>query len=153
MILTTHALVGAALGKQIGNPIIVAPLAIALHFCLDTFRHGEYLNRNTKFKTATWQVLIDLFSTLTIISIYLKFSHASYETTRNIFVGSFFSMFPDFLTLLYFVFHFDFLKKIHDFHTWAHPFPKPDKRYTWNLRNNLNDIIFSIIAIFILLFF
>jgi hypothetical protein len=152
MILTTHALVGAALGKQIHNPFIVAPLAIALHFCLDTFRHGEYLNKNTKFKTAVWRVLADLFSALIILFIFLRFSHASYETTRNIFIGTFFSMFPDLLTLLYWKLHLSFLEKIFHFHEWVHPYPKGDKRYAWNLRNNLNDIIFSIIAISILLF-
>ncbi len=153
MILITHALVGAALGKQIRNPFIVAPLAIALHYCLDTFRHGEYLNRTTKFKTAAWRVALDLFSALLIIFIYLKFSHAAFGTIRNVLVGSFFSMFPDLLTLLYWRLNFSFLEKIFHFHEWVHPYPKGDQRYAWNLRNNLNDIIFSLIAIIILLLF
>ncbi len=153
MILITHALVGAALGKQIRNPFIIAPLAIALHYCLDTFRHGEYLNRRSTFKNTAWKVALDLFAGLAIIIVYLKFSHASIETAKNIFTGTFFSLLPDLLTVLYWKLNFNFLKKIYDFHGWVHPYPKGDKRYDWNLRNNLNDIIFSIIAIIILLLF
>jgi len=153
MILITHALVGAALGKQIGSPFIIAPLAIALHFCLDTFRHGEYLNRQSTFKNTTWKVALDLFSGLLIIALYLNFSHASSEAIRNILIGTFFSMLPDLTTVLYWKFNANFLKKIYTFHQWVHPYPKGDKRYDWNLRNNLNDIIFSLIATSILLFF
>ncbi len=153
MILITHALVGAALGKQIGNPLIVAPLAIALHFCLDTFRHGEYLNQQSTFKNTTWKVALDLFSGLIMVILYLKFSHSSIETIQNVFIGTFFSLLPDLTTVLYWKFHANFLKKIYAFHEWVHPYPKGDKRYNWNLRNNLNDIIFSLIAISILLFF
>jgi hypothetical protein len=152
MILITHALVGAALGKQLRNPFIIVPLGIALHYCLDTFRHGEYLNRKSTFRNTTWKVALDLFSGLAILAFYLKFSHVSQVTTRNILLGTFFSMFPDLLTVLYWKFNFNFLKKIYEFHEWIHPYPKGDRRYDWNLRNNLNDIIFSLIAIILLLF-
>ncbi len=153
MILITHALVGAALGKKLTNPFIIAPLAIAVHYCLDTFRHGEYLNRKSTFKDTIWKVALDLFSGLAIILFYIKFSHSSTATTKNIFIGTFFSMLPDLFTVLYWKFHFNFLGKLYDFHGWVHPYPKGDKRYDWNLRNNLNDIVFSTIAIIILLLF
>ncbi len=150
MILITHTLVGAALGKQLGNPIVVAPLAIALHFCLDTFRHGEYLDRKSTFKNTTWKVALDLFAGLFFVALYLKFSHASLETIRNVSIGVLFSLLPDLSTVLYWKFNVHFLKKIYDFHEWVHPYPKGDKRYAWNLRNNLNDIIFSLMAIILL---
>ena len=152
MILITHALAGAALGRHIHNPFIIAPLAIALHFCFDTFRHGEYLDRKSTLKNTAWKVALDLFSGLAIVFYYLKFSHASFETIRNVLTGTFFSLLPDLLTVLYWKLNFNFLKKIYDFHGRVHPYPKGDSRYDWNLRNNLNDIIFSLIAISVLIF-
>jgi hypothetical protein len=152
MILITHALTGAALGKNIGNPLIIAPLAIIMHYCLDTFRHGEYLNQNSTFKNTAWKVAVDLFSGLAIIGFYLKFSHSTHETIRNIAIGTFFSLLPDLLTVLYWKLHFNFLEKIYFFHGWVHPYPKGDKRYDWNIRNSINDIIVSLIAIFILFY-
>ncbi|NTV40889.1 MAG: hypothetical protein HGA61_01280 [Candidatus Moranbacteria bacterium] len=152
MILITHALVGASLGKQISNPFILAPLAIVLHFCLDTFRHGEYLDQKSTFKDTFWKIALDLFVGLFFVALYLKFSHASFETVRNVSFGVLFSLLPDLSTVLYWKFGVRFLKKIYDFHKWVHPYPKGDRRYDWNLRNNLNDILFSIIAISILIF-
>jgi hypothetical protein len=152
MILITHALVGAALGKNIGNPFIIAPLAIIMHYCLDTFRHGEYLNQKSTFKNTTWKVALDLFSGIAVVFFYIKFSHSSADTAKNILIGTFFSLLPDLLTVLYWKLNFNFLAKIYSFHGWVHPYPKGDKRYDWTLRNSANDIIVSFVAIFILFF-
>jgi hypothetical protein len=152
MILITHALSGAALGKNIGNPLIIAPLAIIMHYCLDTFRHGEYLNQKSTFRNTAWKVAIDLFSGLLLIGIYIKYSHSSQETIRNIGIGTLFSLLPDLLTVLYWKLHFKFLAKIYAFHGWVHPYPKGDVRYAWNLRNSINDIIISVISILVLFY-
>jgi hypothetical protein len=152
MILTTHALVGAALGKNISSPWVIAIIAIPLHFFLDTFRHGEYLDRRSTFQNTWWKVALDLFSGLLIIGGYLFFKHPDPIVVRNILLGTFLSMFPDLLTVLYWKLNFKFLYKIFKFHEHVHPYPKGDPRYIWNFRNARNDILFSIIAlIFILL--
>jgi hypothetical protein len=150
MILITHALTGAALGSSIRNPYLIAPLAIILHYCLDTFRHGEYLNQKSTFKNTAWKVTIDLLSGFLIILFYLRFSHSSVEMTRNVLLGTFFSLLPDLLTVLYWKLHFNFLAKLYAFHGWVHPYPKGDRRYAWSWRNSINDIIFSTLAIIIL---
>ena len=150
MILATHALIGAALGKNISNPWIVAIIAVPLHFIMDHFRHGEYLNRNSKLRHTWWKTALDLFLGLAIIIAYIFFYHPEPQIIRNILIGAFFLMMPDLLTVFYWEFHWPFLKKIHDFHTWCHRYPPFSKERQWNFRNARNDIIFSVIAIILL---
>lgn len=151
MILTTHALVGAALGKNISNPWLIVIIALPLHFLLDSFRHGEYLNRKSTFTNTWWKVALDIVVGLGVVLTYIIFFHPTSLVIRNILLGTFASMFPDLLTVLYWKLNFKFLQKAFHFHEWVHPYPKGDKRYDWTLRNARNDIFFSILA-FILLF-
>ena len=156
MILTTHALIGAALGKNISNPWIVAIIAIPLHFLMDHFRHGEYLNRNSKLRHTWWKTALDLLGgiiiTSAIIIFAINYSHNfSLAIAKSMAIGMFFSMLPDLTTLLYWEFRWPFLKKIHDFHAWCHRYPPFSKEREWNLRNSRNDIIFSVIAIILII--
>jgi len=147
MILTTHALTGAALGKYIHSPWLLIPMAIIMHYTLDTFRHGEYLDRKSTVANTWWKVAIDILFGCSIVIFYIAIAMPPLEIAQNILLGMFFSMFPDLLTVLYWKLHFNFLKKIFNFHAWIHPYPKGDSRYDWTLRNAANDIIFSTIAI------
>jgi hypothetical protein len=151
MILTTHALVGAALGKNISNPWIIAAIALPLHFFLDHFRHGEYLNRQSSVKNNWWKVALDLLIGFSLISAYILLTHPAPSIVRNILLGTFLSMLPDLLTLLHWKMHFTFLKGIFKFHERVHPFPKGDKRYDWNFRNARNDILLAILSILLLI--
>lgn len=151
MILTTHALIGAALGKNISNPWLVAAIAIPLHFFLDHFRHGEYLNRNSKLRHTWWRVALDLLVGFSIIAGYLFWSQPSELVIFNILFGTFISMFPDLTTMLYWEFRWTIFREIHDFHAWCHRYPPFSKERLWTLRNATNDILFSIIAIIFLL--
>jgi hypothetical protein len=150
MLLATHTLVGAALGKNISNPWIVVILSLALHFILDTFRHGEYLDRKSSVKDTWWKNTLDLLAGFLIVSVYIFFSNPPAVIIKNITIGIFFSILPDFLTLLYWKFHLSFLKKVFEFHTWCHKYPPFEKERVWNFRNSVNDISFSIFAIIIL---
>lgn len=151
MILTTHALIGAALGKHVANPWLVASLAIPLHFFLDTFRHGEYLGRQSTFRNTWWKVALDLSAPFFLIAVYLSFSDSTLPLVRNILLGMFASMFPDLLTVLYWKLRFNFLYRAFKFHEFVHPYPKGDRRYDWSWRNGLNDILFSAVAILLLI--
>lgn len=155
MILVTHALVGAAIGSKIDNPLIIIPVVLVIHYFLDGFRHGEYLDtRKDNVKSTWWKIALDLFLGLTIIFSFLYFNHANQKMILNILVGAFFSMFPDLLTLLYWKFKNNYiLGKIKAFHSLAHRYKKnpqfsPERQ--WTLRNAINDIAISIIAIIIL---
>jgi hypothetical protein len=154
MILATHALIGAAIGKNIDNPLIIITLSLVLHFTMDSFRHGEYFDsRTASIKTAWWKVALDLASGLFIIFLAIYLQKPSIIQTRNILLGAFTSMFPDLLTVLYWKFHSKFLEKIKKFHAFCHRydrFPQYGKERQWTLRNVVNDLLFSIIAIILL---
>ena len=152
MILTTHALIGAALGKNISNPWIIAVVAVPLHFLMDHLRHGEYLNRNSKVRHTWWKTALDLAGGIIIVSILAHYMHFSAATVKLMSVGMFFSMLPDLTTVLYWEFRWTILREIHDFHAWCHRYPPFSKERQWTLRNGVNDIIFSVIAIVLLLF-
>ena len=76
------------------------------------------------------------------------------QETERIFLGSFFSLLPDLLTLMYWTFKENIaLAKVKTFHAFAHRysrFPKysPERQWTW--RNARNDILISLFTIFIL---
>lgn len=150
MILTTHALIGAALGKYISNPWIITAVALPIHYILDVFRHGEYLGQQSKTKEVLGKVTLDILAGLSIITLYAIFFHPSIQVTKTIFLGAFISMFPDLITFLHWKLHVPYLGKIYQFHQWVHRFPRGSKERIWNLRNATNDILFSIIAIVIL---
>ena len=153
MILTTHALIGAALGKNIQNPWIVAIVAVLLHFVFDHFRHGEYVessDKKTGVKSTWWKIALDMLGAVAIIYTISYFHHFSLAIAKSMAIGVFFSILPDFSTVLYWKFRWSFLKKIHDFHVWCHRYPPFAKERAWNFRNARNDILFSVIAIILL---
>lgn len=159
MILTTHALTGAALGKNIDSLLILVPAALVLHYVLDGLRHGEYFDiRSASFKEKFWKISLDIFSASVLTFFLAYFFVTAAETAQNILIGSFFSLLPDGLTLLLWTLfpRSKILKKIKLFHERAHryrKFPKhsPERQWTW--RNTRNDIFASATAITIFLIF
>jgi len=153
MILTTHALIGAALGKYIANPLVLIPAAIAAHFAMDTFRHGEYaesFDKKTSFKNTWWKISADLIISGAIILSFMYFQDLNFATIKNMLLGSFFSMFPDLLTLLHWKFKFKILTPIYKFHLRVHAYPPLSKERKWTFKNAIDDIVFSLAAIIIL---
>lgn len=148
MILTTHALVGAAVGKYVANPFLQILILIPLHYALDIFRHGEYLNKQSTFKNTTWKVSLDLLIGGAIILFAIFAQNLSPVVSLSMITGAIISMFPDLLTVLYWKLNFKFLKKIYQFHQFVHSrFADGSPERLWTLRNATNDIIFSITAI------
>ena len=155
MILSTHALVGAAIGKNIDNPWIIILLSLAVHYFLDGFRHGEYFDdRTATIKSAWWKIALDLFIGFFIIISIIFLEKIDQHTVQNMAIGIFFSLIPDFITLMHWTFKQNkLLAKIKNFHAWAHKyshFPKYSPERQWTLRNAANDILISAIAIIIL---
>jgi hypothetical protein len=144
MILTTHALVGAAIGKNFNNPLVIIPTALAAHFILDSFAHGEYLDKDKEtIREISLKVTTDLIIGFSIILFLISLDFATLNLP-NIFLGTFFGMFPDLLTLIYWKFPRNkILVKIKDLHEFAH---RHNSRY-WTLKNARNDVIASILAI------
>lgn len=150
MILATHALTGAVIGKNIESPWLVIILSLALHYILDNFRHGEYLNRDSKWKDF-WKVSIDLLAGAVIIYSIVTFQNVPVSARINILIGSFFSVLPDFFTLAYWKLGIKFLRPLYEFHFWVHRYPLFAKEREWNLRNAVNDAIISAIAVILLI--
>lgn len=150
MILTTHALTGAAIGKFIPNPLIQILILIPLHYTMDIFRHGEYLGKKSTFKNTWWKVALDSAAGLSIIFTVAYFQDFNKALLLPMLTGAFISMFPDLLTVLYWKLNFKFLKKIYILHQFVHRFPDESPQRAWTLRNAINDILFSIIAITLL---
>ncbi len=158
MILTTHALTGAVIGKNIENPWLVIILSLVIHYAMDSFRHGEYFDdRIATVKDTWWKVTSDLLIGFFIIFLIFYFQKSDFLTVRNVFIGVFFSIVPDFITLMYWTFKKNkFLAKIKAFHSWAHrysKFPKYSKERQWTFHNVINDIIISTFAVIMLLLF
>lgn len=156
MILTTHALVGAALGKNIGNIWLLIPLSIILHFAMDHLRHGEYVesfDSKTAFNNTWWKVSLDISTATIILLLFIYFGNFNLIQLKNILLGSFFSALPDLLTVIYWKFRFKFLAPIYRFHSWCHKYPRGAKERQWTLRNSLNDILLSLIAIMLFILF
>lgn len=149
MILVTHALVGAAIGKNINNPLIIIPLSLAAHYALDSQRHGEYLDKTSTFKNTWWKISLDLLAGLLIVLLFISIKDLNLLRIRNILIGSFSSMFPDFLTLLFWIYPFGFLKKLHSFHEWVHRYFFSDE-LKWSFKNASNDILISLVALLFL---
>ncbi|MFA6193377.1 MAG: hypothetical protein WC726_00740 [Parcubacteria group bacterium] len=150
MILTTHILAGAVLGANIQNPCAVAGLAVAVHFALDLLPHGDYLNKKSSFKEF-WKVALDLAIGFGAVAAILFFrGETSSANLQNIAIGIFFSLLPDGTTLLYMM-GMKFLKPIKMFHEKMHFYPDFSSKREFRFKNNLFDILISLIAVIILI--
>jgi len=150
MVLATHSLTGAVVGKYVNSAWLVIILSVILHFILDTFRHGEYLNRKSRGKEF-WKVAVDVSIGVSAVLLIANFHNYSTHVVKNMLLGVFFSMFPDFLTFLYWKGGFKFLKKVFTFHAWLHLYSPFSPERDWNLKNAVNDVVISVVAIILLL--
>jgi len=150
MILTTHILVGAVLGREIKNPYEIAGLAVAVHFALDLLPHGDYLNKKSSL-WEFWKVALDLAIGLGIVyAIFFVQDFNSTANLKNIAIGIFFSLLPDGTTLLYMM-GIKFLKPIKKLHEKLHLYPDSSPKSQFRLKNNLWDILISLISLFFLI--
>jgi len=149
MILTTHILSGAVLGANVQNPYAVAGLSVAVHFALDLLPHGDYLDKKSSFKEF-WKVAMDLAIGLGAVAAILFFRGPTSNNNLNIAIGIFFSLLPDGTTLLYMM-GMKFLRPIKKFHEKMHFYPdfSPERRF--KLKNNLFDILISLISLITLI--
>src|SRR4030042_3369309 len=144
MILTTHILTGAALGASAKNPYAIAGLSIVLHFLLDFFPHGDYLNKKTRFREI-WKGLLDFFAGIFVVAaiVYFRQDFRNEALLVNILTGVFFSLLPDFTTFLYLFLGMKFVKPIYNLHQKLHLLHYPDfaPEREFSFKNNLWDIL------------
>jgi hypothetical protein len=156
MILATHALAGAVVGKNIENPWIIIVLSLVFHYVIDAVKHGEYIktfDSKVAFKNTWWKVVLDLLLGFILIISIIIFKKFDFLTIRNISIGIFFSMFPDLLTFIYWKTRWKFFEKFYRFHSWCHRLPRFSPERKWNFKNEIYEIAMFLTAIVILIFF
>lgn len=153
MILPTHALVGAVIGKNIGNIWAIIPIALVSHYLLDSLRHGDYVDNRKSVAENSWKIAIDAAAAFLAIAVVIHFT-SDPEKSKNILLGAFFSLLPDFLTpFCRFFPKSKIFLKVNELNAFAHRYSKTPKfspERQWNFRNARNDIIISVIAIILL---
>ena len=155
MVLATHALVGAVIGKNIENIWIIALLSIIFHYVLDTIKHGEYvatMNDKNAFRNTSWKIALDFGSGLAIILSIIYFKDFDAATIKNIFIGMFFSMLPDGFTLVYWKTHWKLFEKLYKFHSWCHRLPRFSPERDWSFKNETYEIVIFLALTATLLF-
>ncbi len=109
MILSIHALAGAALGSSIANPLESSVLALISHYFIDSLPHFDYKVENLKegnlksdsIHPEFLKITVDLIISSAIIVFVI---YKNPENILSILMGSFFGLFPDGLILAHFIF-------------------------------------------------
>jgi hypothetical protein len=131
MILSTHALVGAALANMFpAHPGVAFAVGFASHFVLDAIPHADYPIRSAsidpkvgaplRFDRALLQdaITIGADGILGLVCAFLLF--ASPANQWAILLGAFGAMLPDGLQFIYLRFPHEPLRTLQRFHRWAH---------------------------------
>jgi hypothetical protein len=131
MILSTHALVGAALANMFpAHPAAAFAVGFASHFVLDAIPHADYPIRSAsldpkigaplRFDRALLQdtVTIGADGFLGLLIAFLLF--ASTENQWAILLGALGAMLPDAIQFLHARFPREPLRTLQRFHRWAH---------------------------------
>ena len=130
MVLTPHLIVGATIGAKIHNFWLIIVLSLISHFIMDKIFHWEYSSGNSRFKifretgdlkslfVFIGQTAIDALIGILIVffSIKTKFL-LNLESLKYIITGCFFSILPDIILGISFLFrNSDISKKYFAFH-------------------------------------
>jgi len=121
MLTTPHLLVGAAIGSQFHNPMLVAPISAASHFFLDGIPHlGGFIEVEDLEKKEVAFVLGDVALGLGLL-FFLTNNNPAAEL---IWLGAFCAVLPDFHHTFQVLFGPDKLKKYDKLHKKFH-YKKP----------------------------
>lgn len=162
MILTTHAITGAAIASIIPkHPILGFALGFMSHFILDSIPHWDYnlssytedkinpLNNDIviskKFIFDLFKIGLDLIIGFTFTFLFFGYSHPNYFIFA-LAAGAVGGILPDALQFLYFKWRKEPLVSLQKFHTWVHSKIRLNKR-------PFLGITTQIIIIFIIIFF
>lgn len=117
MILSTHLVVGATVGSQIGNPAAAFTINLMLHYLLDSLPHWDYLDKVLKKDVP--KILLDfIIGIVLLIPLYWLFSPSI--NLASFLLGAAAAVLPDFLQGMRNLFHLDFLQFHSRFHHFIH---------------------------------
>ena len=126
MTLTTHAAIGAAIGHQMGNPILGFCLGMISHFLVDMIPHGDskfaemYLKKQRKTRAAVAYVTVD--ATIALLFILALMNVGDYANRLAFSASIAGSIMPDLLTGLADVTKAKMLKPFVRVHFFFHNF-------------------------------
>lgn len=131
MILSTHALVGAALANLFpSHPAAAFAVGFASHFALDAIPHADYPIRSAsvdpkigaplRFDRALLQDAVTIGADGTLGLLFALLFFASAENQWSILLGAVGAMLPDAFQFLYLRFPHEPLRTLQRLHRWAH---------------------------------
>lgn len=130
MLMTTHAVIGAATVSAIPNPYLYIPLAFSSHFFLDAIPHYDphviKISKNKKFISL---MLVDLFSAI-VMSVAL----ICYTQNIYLLIGIFLATIMDLDVLLH-------LRK-----SIPKIFPRKLSRYHHKIQNETQSLILGLLT-------
>ena len=103
MLLTPHILAGVAIITKVPNPILGLFLVFLSHYFLDVFPQKEYSIKN--MRNGRWRKsLPDFFKVFSDIGLGLLIVYLLANYNPLVLIAVFLAIFPDGLTLFYFIF-------------------------------------------------
>ena len=64
--------------------LVIIPVSLAAHYALDSFRHGDYMDENSKIKSTGGKLRWIYFLGFLIILIYIYFRNSDLPEIENI---------------------------------------------------------------------
>lgn len=139
---------GAVIGAKFNNLWLIAVLGVILHYALDVIPHDEYdieAMKTGKINKGFLHCALKVFIDLVIgfgLGIYIYFvSGASFF---NIILAMFFSLIPDFFTLISFFYRAKFLTSLNRFHEFLHFYKYRKVPYWVRMSTQILVIIWSV---------
>lgn len=144
MLTTPHLLVGAAIGTQFHNPMLIAPAAAASHFILDGIPHlGNFIDVHDLDRKDLAFVAADVAVGVSLVAYIANFSFVG--NSELIWLGAFCSMLPDFHHTFQALFGPEKLQKYNKLHRKFHY--KKDISLLPGMATQLATIIASLILV------
>jgi len=136
MILTTHAIVGAAAGRLVSNPLLSFALGFISHFLIDAIPHWSYslasivgdkknpLNRdmmiNRHFIKDLAIIAVDFCSGIILTIFIFQGRNGFIDISLPLLFGAIGGVFPDALQFVYFKIRREPLITLQKLHFWFH---------------------------------
>lgn len=119
MILSTHLIIGGAVGSQINNPAVAFSINLLLHYLLDSLPHWDYLDKVLKKDIP--KIMLDfIIGLLLLFPLHFIFSQFQEVNTTTFLIGAAAAVLPDLLQGFHNLLGFNFLNFHSRFHHFIH---------------------------------
>ena len=151
MILTPHAVLGAAIGSKIAYLPLAIVLALASHYLLDLIPHADYPIdnfREKKWRKAKFEILSMIADSLLGLVLVFSIWQLSSANFLHILIPAFFGVAPDFLSFLFFLYPKNkFLKWHSNLHKKLHFLENKKFSINWRIISQILIILLSFLLI------